>query len=70
VWVVAVYICRKLGGRGHQKPRKSDLCSADGNKHVEHVNDFQYYRSEDVLPSPQSRWTTQVSRCSAAKGLP
>uniref|UniRef100_A0A7C9CQH4 Uncharacterized protein n=2 Tax=Opuntia streptacantha TaxID=393608 RepID=A0A7C9CQH4_OPUST len=59
---------RKLGGRGHQKLRKSDLCLADGNKYVEHINDFHYYRSEDVLPSPQSRWTTQVSRCSAAKG--
>lgn len=59
---------RKLGGRGHQKLRKGDLSPADGNKFVEHTSDFHYYRSEDVLLSPQSRWTTQTSSYSAAKG--
>lgn len=63
-----MYICRKLGGRGHQKLRQGDLSPADGNKFVEHINDFHYYRSEDVLLSPQSRWTTQASGYSAAKG--
>ncbi|KAJ8430285.1 hypothetical protein Cgig2_024717 [Carnegiea gigantea] len=59
---------RKLGGSGHQKLRKGDLSPADANKFVEHINDFHYYRSEDVLVSPQSRWTTQASSYSAAKG--